>query len=84
MPDMTPEQRQQRKNELLAELGDIHYQWVDDHKDNVDYNPERDSKPHNGEDSDYNIHALDRSATAEQEADFARRTQHILDELATL
>jgi hypothetical protein len=84
MPDLTPAQRAQRKNELLAELGDIHYQWVDDHKDNIDFQPERDSKPHNGTESDYSLHSLDRSATADQEEDFARRTQHILDELATL
>jgi hypothetical protein len=84
MPDLTPEQRAQRKNELLAELGDIHYEWVMAHQDNIDYNPERDSNPHDGETSDYNEHSLDRSATAEQEEDFQRRTQHILDELATL
>lgn len=81
---MTPAQRQQRKNELLAELGDIQYEWVMAHKDNIDFNPERDSNPHNRKDSDYSLHSLDRSATAEQEDDFARRTQHILDELATL
>ncbi|MET3934858.1 hypothetical protein [Arthrobacter sp. OAP107] len=54
------------------------------HQDNIDFQPERDSNPDDGETSDYNLHALDRSATADQEADFARRTQHILDELATL
>lgn len=54
------------------------------HKDNIDFNPERASIPHNGKASDYSLHSLDRSATAEQEDDFARRTQHILDELATL
>jgi hypothetical protein len=84
MADLTPEQRQQRKNELLAELGEIHYAWVDDHKDAIDYNPERDSKPHNGKDSDYSLHSLDRSATPDQEDDFARRTQHILEELRSL
>ena len=84
MAELTPEERQRRKDELLAELGEIHYAWVDDHKDAIDYNPGRDSKPHNGKDSDYSLHALDRSATPEQEDDFARRTAHILEELKTL
>lgn len=44
MPEMTPERRQTR---------DIHLQWVLDHEDNVDFNLERDSKPHYRTDSDY-------------------------------
>ncbi|WP_159619435.1 hypothetical protein [Arthrobacter zhaoguopingii] len=84
MTPLTPEQRGARRAELLWELGEIHAAWIERHKDNVDFQPERDSNPHDGQTSDYNLHALDRSATAEQEADFARATRHILDELKAL
>ena len=87
MPDLTPAERQKRKDELLLELGEIHYAWVDTHKDNIDFNPGRDTNPHAGkmaETSDYSFHSLDRSATADQEEDFAKRTAHILEELKTL
>lgn len=52
--------------------------------DNIDFQPEGDSNPHDGQESDYGEHSLDRSATVEQEEDFQRRTQHILDELRQL
>lgn len=84
MPDMTPVERSRRKSQLLEELGNIHYGWVDTHKDNIDFQPARDSEPHDGTESDYALHSLDRSATAAQEEDWARRTAHILEELKSL
>lgn len=81
---MTPQEKQAEKSRLLNELGNIHHGWVQDHKDNIDFQPERDSKPHNGTDSDYSLHSLDRSATAAQEDDFAKRTEHILEQLRAL
>lgn len=81
---LTSEERRAEKTRLLNELGNIHHAWVADHKDAIDFQPERDSKPHNGTDSDYALHSLDRSATAAQEDDFQQRTAHILEQLKAL
>lgn len=42
MAELTPEERDRRKAELLAELWDLHHEWGTDYK-----NAERDAKPHN-------------------------------------
>lgn len=84
MANLSDSQKASKRAELMRELGEIHYAWVDDHKGNIDYQPDRDSKPHNGKDSDYSLHSLDRSASAAQEDDFSKRTAHILEQLKAL
>ena len=74
------------RNKLLGQLADLHNKWQAEMADKVEFNPDRDSAPHNAEtgESDYSIHYMDRGASPEQEQAYQDSVAGILEQLANL
>ncbi|MEV0402862.1 hypothetical protein [Actinoallomurus sp. NPDC050550] len=67
---ITPEKLERERRKALSRLADLHRQWARRYADVAPFNTEHASPGPRG--TDYALHHVDASATAEQEEEFQR------------